>query len=75
MFHLQGERWRKWNEAQRDMLVRTQEKKGREAGTWNPRDNWEKKGGRLYGSSLRLLMLEVYYRHLPLYQMRAEQEQ
>jgi len=73
MFHLQGPMWQQWNDALRDMLVDSQQKSGHLTGTWDPKDEWEKKGGRIYTTSLKLLMLEVYYRHLPLYQMRAEQ--
>ena len=40
---------------------------GGASGTWDPKDNWEKSGGRIYSTSLRLLMLEIYFRHLPLY--------
>jgi len=69
MFHLQGDMWQQWNDALRDMLVNTQVKSGHLAGTWNPSGKWEDKGGRIYGTSLKLLMLEVYYRHLPLYQV------
>jgi hypothetical protein len=70
MFHLQGEHWKQWNEAQRDRLVQSQAQAqaGGAAGSWDPKDRWENDGGRLYATSLRLLMLEVYYRHLPLYQ-------
>jgi len=68
MYHMQGDYWSRWNEHLRDMLVASQIKDGHQAGTWDPHDQWEKSGGRLYATSLRLLMLEVYYRHLPLYQ-------
>ena len=69
VYHMQGEPWQKWNDALRDMLVKTQLREGHLAGTWDPKDQWERSGGRLYATSLRLLMLEVYYRHLPLYQV------
>ena len=49
-------------------LLSTQVEKGANAGSWNPRDKWEERGGRIMSTSLRLLMLEVYFRHLPLYQ-------
>lgn len=68
MYHMQGEYWEAWNERLRDMLVETQIKTGPQAGTWQPRDRWEASGGRVYATSLKLLMLEVYYRHLPLYE-------
>ncbi|HVX15326.1 MAG TPA: hypothetical protein VHC22_29320 [Pirellulales bacterium] len=68
MYHLQGDYWTAWNDRLRDRLVASQIKDGHQSGTWDPRDGWEHAGGRLYATSLRLLMLEVYYRHLPLYQ-------
>ncbi|HET6880033.1 MAG TPA: hypothetical protein VFI31_07750, partial [Pirellulales bacterium] len=68
MYHMQGHYWTAWNERLRDLLVSSQIKDGHQSGTWDPHDGWEQAGGRLYTTSLRLLMLEVYYRHLPLYQ-------
>ena len=68
MYHMQGGYWQEWNAALRDMVVETQLKDGHMAGTWNPVDGWEKRGGRLYSTSMKLLLLEVYYRHLPLYE-------
>jgi hypothetical protein len=69
MYHFQGDAWRQWNLALRDMLVQTQVKTGHLAGTWDPADQWDYQAGRLYASSLRLLALEVYFRHLPLYRL------
>jgi len=68
MYHMQGSYWQEWNAALRDMVVETQIKDGHMAGTWNPVDQWERKGGRLYATSMKLLLLEIYYRHLPLYE-------
>jgi hypothetical protein len=68
MFHSQGKAWKAWNDRLRDTLVSTQATQGPLAGSWKPVDAREKPGGRLYATALRLLMLEVYYRHLPLYQ-------
>lgn len=67
LYHVQGPEWDAWNERMRDLLVQTQIKEGHLAGTWDPRDQWEQAGGRLYATCLRLLILETYYRHLPLY--------
>ncbi len=67
MYHMQGEYWETWNNQMRDMLVKSQKQSGATGGSWDPRDNWEQKGGRIMATSLKLLMLEVYYRHLPLY--------
>jgi hypothetical protein len=67
MYHMQGDYWEQWNGRLRDMLVKTQKQAGNNGGSWDPRDNWDQKGGRIMATSLKLLMLEVYYRHLPLY--------
>ena len=67
MFHMQGEPWRVWNEGMSQTLLSTQLTSGPNAGTWDPKDRWEQSGGRIMSTSLRLLMLEVYFRHLPLY--------
>ncbi|MEZ6132024.1 MAG: hypothetical protein R3C59_25460 [Planctomycetaceae bacterium] len=71
MFHMQGEHWEAWNSSLRDMLVASQEKGGPVRGSWDAksptRDAWDRAGGRHYVTCLNLLMLEVYYRHLPLY--------
>ena len=69
MFHMQGEHWERWNGAINKMLIDTQQKNGTTKGTWDPKDNWEGSGGRIYSTSLRVLMLEVYFRHLPLYKV------
>jgi len=68
MFHLQGDYWKQWEKSMRETLLATQRVDGNMAGTWDPKDQWEGSGGRLYSTALRVLMLEVYYRHLPLYQ-------
>jgi len=67
-----GEYWEKWNEEMRDYLVRTQVKEGPEKGSWHFDCNrGGVRGGRLYNTSLATLILEVYYRHLPIYQQQA----
>lgn len=72
MFQMQGDYWRAWNERMRPLLKASQIERGPLAGSWDPlspvEDRWGKSGGRLYVTSLHLLMLEVYYRHLPLFQ-------
>lgn len=71
MFHLQGDHWDEWNNGLRDVLVESQEKAGSTRGSWDAmiptRDKWGPSGGRHYVTCLNVLMLEVYYRHLPLY--------
>jgi len=72
MFQMQGDYWQAWNDRMRPLLRASQVQRGPLAGSWNPlepvEDRWGKAGGRLYVTSLHLLlMLEVYYRHLPLF--------
>jgi hypothetical protein len=68
MHHWGGEAWQKWNATMRDHLVYTQVKDGHAAGSWNVADAHGTQGGRLYMTCLCIMTLEVYYRHLPLYQ-------
>ncbi len=72
MFHMKGDRWTRWNEKLRPLLVDGQERTGPLAGSWNPGgeipDRWGHAGGRLYVTAMNLLILEVYYRYLPIYQ-------
>jgi hypothetical protein len=37
-------------------------------------DHGFKKGGRLYCTSMATMILEVYYRHLPIYRAQASEE-
>jgi hypothetical protein len=74
MFQVQGEPWEAWNEQMRAVLLPTQASSGPLAGSWDPRgqvnDRWGIEAGRIYVTAMHLLMLEVYYRHLPLYQLK-----
>ena len=65
-----GPLWRKWNNVMRDQLVNSQRKKGHAKGSWDVTDPHGRAGGRLYQTCLCVMSLEVYYRHLPLYQHR-----
>ena len=73
MHHMEGKYWAAWNGALRDLLIKNQETTGLEKGSWDPLgehpDRWANlgQGGRLYTTCLSLYMLEVYYRHLPIY--------
>jgi len=76
MFQMQEDYWSAWNGRLRPLLVGGQVDSGPLAGSWHPRspvrDRWAHAGGRLYVTAMNLLMLEVYYRHLPLFQTLAE---
>jgi hypothetical protein len=68
LHHMEGRPWRTWNEEMRTLLPAHQVKRGRERGSWDPKgDRWGDAGGRLYVTCLSIYVLEVYYRHLPLY--------
>ena len=76
MFHMGGERWKAWYGNLYPMLIKSQKKEGEYFGSWEPNgqipDAWGRFGGRLYVTTLNLLSLEVYYRHLPIYEATAD---
>jgi hypothetical protein len=70
--HMEGKDWQKWNEVMRQLLPEHQEKNGPERGSWDPNgDRWGGTAGRIYVTCLSLYTLEVYYRHMPIYQTKA----
>lgn len=75
MFHMGGDHWEQWNAKLNPILVSSQEKQGPNAGSWDPvapvADRWARYAGRIYVTSMNLLSLEVYYRHLPIYEETA----
>jgi hypothetical protein len=73
MHHIGGPGWERWNPRMRDHLIETQDQ-GQDPehrdqkGSWAVKDDvWSLYGGRVMMTSLAILTLEVYYRHLPLY--------
>ena len=72
MHHYRGEQWKTWNDVMKQQMCENQvRRKGdREEGSWDPflpsRDKWSEEG-RFYVTCLSIYILEVYYRHLPLY--------
>jgi hypothetical protein len=74
MHHYEGEVWDKWNAAMRNWLVESQSKEGHMTGSWYMKDGLGDRGGRLYCTSMATMILEVYYRHLPIYQKSAATE-
>lgn len=67
LHHAEAPAWDAWNQKMRNHLVATQATRGHEAGSWHFADYHTAPGGRLCDTSLALMILEVYYRHLPLY--------
>jgi len=76
MFHMRGRHWQAWSDQLYPLLVEQQVRTGPQRGSWDPRlpipDRWGSHGGRLYVTALNLLSLEVYYRHLPIYESTAK---
>jgi hypothetical protein len=70
LHHFGGSQWKAWNDLMKEELPDMQVKQGREAGSWAPqRDRWASvSGGRLMMTCFSIYCLEVYYRHMPLYQ-------
>ncbi len=72
MFHMRGPYWERWNAELHELLTSTQLQIGELAGSWDPwaplPDRWAPHAGRLYVTTMNLLSLEVYYRHLPIYE-------
>lgn len=77
--HYGGEHWKRWNTKMRDHLVGRQQTSGHMAGSWTV-PTWTRaahdveSGGRLYYTSLATMILEVYYRHMPIYSEAAADE-
>ncbi|MDR0337474.1 MAG: hypothetical protein LBI18_10330 [Planctomycetaceae bacterium] len=70
MHHIGGEKWDRWNKRIRDELIKRQVTDGHEKGSWSTEIGGGLvggSGGRLTCTSFATMILEVYYRHLPLY--------
>ncbi len=72
LHHRRDDGWPKWNQIQRDYLIQTQDKHdSHQAGSWYFPDQHGQVGGRLYTTTMAVMILEVYYRYLPLYNEEA----
>lgn len=75
MHHFGGNAWKDWNAKMRELLVKSQQGDA-ETGSWAADgDRHAAAGGRLMMTSLTLMTLEVYYRHLPLYYRESGERQ
>ncbi|CAG1008559.1 hypothetical protein PHYC_03582 [Phycisphaerales bacterium] len=63
LFQYQGEEWKQWNDALVRELLAHQSRDGELAGSWAPKDQWSRMGGRVYQTAVCTLSLEVYYRY------------
>ncbi len=71
LHHLESDLWKDWNLELRDYLVETQDRRGHQDGSWFFLDQHGRSGGRLYTTAMSVMILEVYYRYLPLYDKRS----
>lgn len=68
MHHMGGKTWEKWNGPMRDQLPKLQISQEPELGSWAPEGaRFNQTAGRLYCTCMALYCLEVYYRHMPIY--------
>jgi hypothetical protein len=63
-FQVQGRIWRDWNRRLRPYLVSAQRTRGHPAGSWPLIDYTQ--AGPVYSTAMCTLMLETYYRYLPM---------
>lgn len=79
MHHMEGEIWSVWNAKMKKMLLENQATEGHEAGSWftgvSGGGHAAEAGGRLYTTSMATMMLEVYYRHQPLYRGQSVEKE
>ncbi len=75
MHHHGGSHWHWWNVRMRDFLINRQASSGHMLGSWHFTDRHGDAGGRLYTTAICTMILEVYYRHMPLYGEEAIDDQ
>jgi hypothetical protein len=77
MRHNEGDKWKEWNVKMRDYLIQEQAKQGHAMGSWHfgGGDHGAERGGRMYCTSMATMILEVYYRHMPIYRKQAAQDE
>ena len=74
LHHHGGSDWERWNIRLRDFLVARQADSGHTKGSWFFVDPHGEAGGRLYTTAICTMILEVYYRHMPLYGAEAVED-
>ena len=71
LFHWAGPEWNAWNSKMRDLLIGRQDRAGHQSGSWYFDGVCGKAGGRLYSTAMATMILEVYYRYMPLFSENA----
>jgi hypothetical protein len=78
LHHMEGDMWISWNNKMKPMLLNAQAKSGHAQGsffTGVDKGHGAHAAGRLYCTSLATMILEVYYRHLPIYRNQSVDEE
>jgi len=70
-----GPEWDKFNTELRDWLVKTQDQSAGAKGSWFFKSGHVDGAGRLAITSFATMILEVYYRHMPLYAEQDEEDE
>jgi hypothetical protein len=68
MHHFGGQPWEKWNQQMVQTLLSLQIKNGHAQGSWSPGGGHDTAGGRVYSTALAICVLEVYYRHIRVFE-------
>ncbi|OHB80043.1 MAG: hypothetical protein A2W31_18865 [Planctomycetes bacterium RBG_16_64_10] len=71
LHHFGGPVWDRWNGQLRDGLIAAQASAGHEAGSWQFVESHSREAGRLYNTAMAIMLLEIYYRYMPLYSQRT----
>ena len=68
LHHYGGSAWSRWFPELREFLIKTQATRGHEQGSWFFKDPYCDVGGRLLSTSFAIMILEIRYRYMPLYE-------
>ena len=63
LFQIGGRRWKTWEAALEEAVVKTQRSDGNFTGSWDADGAWGEDGGRVYSTAILALTLEAYYRY------------
>ncbi|HVX13381.1 MAG TPA: prenyltransferase/squalene oxidase repeat-containing protein [Pirellulales bacterium] len=71
-----GDIWQAWNVKMRDSLVASQAMEKHETGSWmfKGADHGFDAGGRLYCTAMAAMTLEIYYRYMPIYTKKSQED-
>ena len=74
LYQHQGRNWHAWNARMKEIVPGRQRKTGRQSGSWDPSGHLGPRMGRAVTTAMCTLSLEVYYRILPMYGFRDDED-